>query len=95
MNGSTSTAFVSARSAAEPEKTQCGCGGKRSPMATRTKWLLVAAAVLAVAGLALGSSLLGFAAMLPLLYVLPCLVMLGMCMKGNGKGGASNPTNAE
>ena len=64
-------------------------------MATRTKWLLVAAAVLAVAGLAIGSSLLGFAAMLPLLYVLPCLAMLGMCMKGNGKGGASEVTNAE
>ena len=95
MNGPTSTALVSARSRVEPEKTECGCGSKRSPMAARTKWLLVAVAVLIVAGLALGSSLLGFAAMLPFLFVLPCLVMLGMCMKGSGSGGASNATNAE
>lgn len=95
MNGSTSTGLLPARSAAEPEKKGCGCGGKRPPMATRTKWLLVAATVLAVAGVALGSAVLGLAAMLPLLYVLPCLVMLGMCMKGHGKGGASDANNAK
>lgn len=40
--------------------------------------------VLAVAGLALGGAWWGFAAVLPLLYVLPCAAMLAMCMKGHG-----------
>lgn len=39
--------------------------------------------VLAVAGVLLGSIWFGFAAVLPLLYVAPCLVMAAMCMRGN------------
>lgn len=62
--------------------------------AGRNKWFLVAAGLLAVAALALGSAVLGFAAILPLLYILPCAVMMAMCMKGHGKGGASNDGNA-
>lgn len=91
MNGSTSTALVPIAPAAEPEKS-AGCGGKRSLLAGRVKWLVLAAAALAIAGLALGSGVLGLAAILPLLYVLPCLLMLAMCMKGHGKGSA--PTTA-
>lgn len=80
--------------AAEPQKRNGGCGGKGPVSSVRSKWLLVAAIVLAVAGLALGSSILGFAAILPLLFILPCLVMAVMCKKGHGKGGTSDSGNA-
>ena len=54
----------------------------------RNKWFLAAAGLLAIAAVALGSTVLGFAAILPLLFILPCLVMMTMCMRGHGKGGA-------
>ena len=95
MTGSTSTALVPVGAMPEPAQRDSGCGGKRSAMAGRTKWLILAAVALAASGLALGSSVLGFAAMLPLLYTLPCLLMLAMCMKGSGKAGAANSDNAE
>ena len=91
MDGSTSNRIAPVAAAAEPEKGTSGCGGKGSPMAGRNKWLLGAVIVLAVAGLAFGSSILGFAAILPLLFILPCLVM---CMKGHGKGGTADSGNA-
>lgn len=50
----------------------------------RRKWLLAISAVLALAALALGSMWLGFAAILPFLYVLPCLAMVAMCMRKSG-----------
>ena len=56
----------------------------------RNKWFLAAAGLLAIAAVALGSIVLGFAAILPLLYILPCLVMMVMCMRGHGNGGTSN-----
>ena len=90
MDGSTSNSVAPAAPAAEPEKGTSGCGGKRSFMAGRNKWLWIAAIVLAVAGLALGSSILGFTAILPLLFILPCLMM---CMKGHGKGGTPDSGN--
>ena len=63
-------------------------------LAGRNKWFLAAAGLLAVAALWLGSAMLGFAAILPLLFLLPCAVMMAMCMRGHGKGGASNDANA-
>lgn len=93
MDGSTSNNIAPVAPAAEPEKGTSGCGGK-GLIAGRNTWLLIAAIVLAVAGLALGSSILGFAAILPLLFVLPCLVMAAMCMKGHAKGGNSDAGNA-
>ena len=57
-----------------------GCGSS-SGRAT-TKWLIIASVVLALGAAAFGSVWFGVAAVLPLLYVLPCLVMMGMCMKG-------------
>ena len=84
MDGSTSNSIAPVAPAAEPEKGTSGCGGKGSFMTGQNRWLFIAAAVLAVAGLAVGSSILGFTAMLPLLFILPCLLM---CMKGHGKGG--------
>ncbi|MCO6416174.1 hypothetical protein JYK14_08335 [Siccirubricoccus sp. KC 17139] len=46
--------------------------------------LLMLAAVLAATGLLAGSTWLGTAAVLPLLYALPCAAMMAMCMKGHG-----------
>ena len=48
------------------------------------KWMLALGVVLALAALALGSMWLGFAAILPFLYVLPCLAMVAVCMRKNG-----------
>lgn len=91
MDGSASNSIAPVAAAAEPEKGTGGCGGKRSLIGGRNRWFLAAVVVLAVAGLALGSSILGFAATLPLLIILPCLVM---CLKGHGKGGSSESSNA-
>lgn len=46
--------------------------------------LLVLAAALAATGLLAGWAWLGAAAVLPLLYTLPCAAMMAMCMKGHG-----------
>lgn len=45
--------------------------------------LLMLAAGLAVIGLLAGWTWLGTAAVLPLLYALPCAAMMAMCMKGH------------
>ncbi len=44
---------------------------------------LVLMLILTAAGLAAGGAWFGTAAILPLLYVLPCAVMMVMCMKGH------------
>tara|TARA_R110000850_G_scaffold169848_4_gene295102 strand:- start:205 stop:402 length:198 start_codon:yes stop_codon:yes gene_type:complete len=54
----------------------------------RNKWLIATSVVLAVGAVILGSLWLGLAAVLPLIYVLPCLAMAAMCMEGM-KGGSS------
>lgn len=48
----------------------------------------VLAVVLGAAAFALGSALFGFAAVLPLLYLLPCAAMLFFCHKGMSKQAA-------
>lgn len=52
--------------------------------------LYALALALAAAGLVLGGAWWGLAAILPLLYVLPCAAMMAMCMKGHG-GSGQNP----
>lgn len=59
-------------------RTDNPCGGKASP---KTKWLILASMVLALGAAVFGSVWFGIAAVLPLLYVVPCLIMMGMCMK--------------
>lgn len=88
MNESTSTALVPLGGDTKPDGKGGGCGGQRSLFAGRNKWFLIAAGLLALAALALGSAVLGLAALLPLLYILPCLVMVAMCMRMHGKSDA-------
>ena len=58
------------------------------PQATARRWLgasqrlILGLVVLAVVAFAAGWYALGFAAVLPRLYALPCVVMMGFCMRG-------------
>lgn len=90
MKTSTSTALVPV-APAQAADTMQGCGRTGGAMSRRSKWLIFAAAALAIAGLVTGSVLFGFAAVLPLLYTLPCAIMVAMCMFGMNRGdGARN-----
>ena len=53
------------------------------------------ALTLAAAGLFLGGAWWGFAAVLPLLYVLPCAAMMAMCMKGHGGSGQKSDAKSD
>ena len=63
-------------------KSGQGCGHCKGAGSAKRKWLAVAGVALAIAAAVFGSIWFGFAAVLPLFYVLPCLAMLAMCMKG-------------
>lgn len=83
MNTSSSRTLVHTPSSVQAARTEtsetCATG-----LGKRHKWLLALVAALTAGGLILGSMWLGFAAILPFLYVLPCLLMLAICMrKGN------------
>ena len=82
------------RSAPQKAQSGCGAGSPRHWLRGRTGMLLLAALVMGGAAFGLGWAWLGFAAVLPLLYVLPCLAMFAMCMKGMGSNrgaGSSAP----
>ena len=83
MNIPSSRALVPVPATASTSNRKAGesCSGASSQ---RRKWLLAASAVLALAALAFGSMWLGFAAILPFLYVLPCLAMVAVCMRKSG-----------
>lgn len=59
--------------------------------ASTRRWLsarqsvILGLVLLAVTAFAGGWYALGFAAVLPLLYVLPCMAMMGFCMRGMGR----------
>lgn len=94
MTSSTSAAPMPVPSgmAGEASDRRSGC----SRTGNRTKWLFAIAALLGLAGLAVGSIWLGFAAMLPLLYTLPCLLMLVMCMRqGTGPTSGTGTTQQD
>lgn len=63
-------------------KSGQGCGHCKEGGSAKRKWLVAGGVAFAIAAAVFGSIWFGFAAMLPLLYVLPCLAMLAMCMKG-------------
>jgi len=57
--------------------------------------LLLAVVALGATGVFAGWQWFGAAAMLPLLYTLPCAVMMVMCMRGNsGTGNAPTDSNS-
>ncbi len=78
---STISASVVGRRPAENGSGLKGRGSCSAPRRKRKPWLFALAALLAVAGLVTGSLWFGFAAVLPLLYLLPFLFMAAMCMK--------------
>jgi hypothetical protein len=66
---------------------------KDQMLAAASSWLvrwcglaIAAAMVAAAAALAVGQHWLAVADLVPLLYVLPCAVMMFVCMKGMGHG---------
>ena len=50
------------------------------------RMLVLATAVAGIVALASGWYWLGFAAIVPLLFLLPCAAMMAFCMKGKGDG---------
>ena len=52
--------------------------------------VLIAVAALGTAGLVAAWAWFGTAAVLPLLYVLPCAAMTLLCMRGHGGSGATS-----
>lgn len=75
--------------------------GQAGPVAVARRYLggrrglWVFALALAAAGLVLGGAWWGFAAILPLFYVLPCAAMMAMCMKGHGGSGQNTDAKPE
>lgn len=57
----------------------------------RGRPLLIVTLIFAGVGVTAGWAWFGSAAMLPLLYVLPCAAMMAMCMKGHGSSNSSTP----
>ncbi len=98
MKTSSSMALVPVGAKAVPARAElvevecCGSAGRS--LSRRNKWLLAAAAALVTGGLAVGSKWLSLASILPLLYTLPCLLVVAMCMKMQGKGGGANNNKA-
>lgn len=63
------------------------CGASVGWFARHRRMIILAAVAVAIGGFALGWSWLGFAAVAPLLYLLPCMAMMAFCMKGMGRHG--------
>ena len=84
-NGRELQVSAEAQGASGSRNACSGCGSQASEGFGRRKWLIAASIALAIAAAVLGSVWFGIAALLPLLYLAPCLAMVAMCMKG-GKG---------
>lgn len=100
MHVSSSTALVPVGPKTNPAeaisaKSSSGCGGSRKGLGNRRKWLMVVSIGLALVGVALGSVWFGFAAILPLLYLVPCLLMVMMCMRGMNANGRPSDSNSQ
>ena len=71
----------SARATGEQQKGG-GCANRSSGGSRKRWWLVASSVLLAVAAAVTGTVWFGFAAVLPLLFLLPCLAMTAMCLKG-------------
>ncbi|WP_299110059.1 DUF2933 domain-containing protein [uncultured Bradyrhizobium sp.] len=68
-----------------------GKGGGGSFMSGRSGMVLIAMAVLAGLALALDQHWLLAAQLVPLLFLLPCMAMMFMCLKGHGGHRSAQP----
>lgn len=59
----------------------------------RRGWVVAAVVFAAVTGLVLSQHWLGIADLVPLLFVLPCMAMMFMCMKGMNHGRQGDSTS--
>ena len=67
------------------------CHGARGWLGGRRGLVIAAGVALAATALALGQHWLAAADLVPLLFVLPCAVMMFMCMKGNHSQQTNGP----
>lgn len=76
----------------EPAGKSAGCGMcgpgplSRGWVAKRRSWIVLGALAVAGTGVALGEGWVTVAALAPILYILPCAVMMLFCMKGINRG---------
>ncbi|WP_225769703.1 DUF2933 domain-containing protein [Inquilinus sp. Marseille-Q2685] len=79
------------RSAPAAPSHSSACGGSSGWFGRHRRTVILAAVAVTIGGFALGWGWLGFAAMAPLLYLLPCMAMMAFCMKGMGRHGGEAP----
>ncbi len=63
-------------------------------MSLRTLSVIASVAVAGLIMLALVANWIAFASLMPLLYVLPCVAMMFMCMKGMNHGQKAGSSDA-
>ena len=78
MTSGTSSSGASLAELKASDMNKPSCGSDRN--VSRLMWLMIAGAALLVIGFATGSAVFGFAALAPILYAVPCLIMCGMCL---------------
>ncbi len=81
----TNTQMPTAERAIAPQQ------GSQSWSGGRLGLIIVAVVAAATIAVALGQQWLSAAALVPLLFILPCAAMMFMCMKGDGHGQPTNP----
>lgn len=66
-----------------------GRNAEHSGLLRGKRWPLAVIATLSILGVVIAAAFAGFAVILPLLYIVPCILMLALCMRGKG----SDPTS--
>lgn len=68
------------------------CSGSSGWFGRHRRAVILASVAVPFGGFALGWSWLGFEAVAPVLYLLPCMAMMAFCMKGMGRHGDETAT---